>query len=168
MLQNAPKGPGMLLDRFSSQTVDSGCNSNLIYDLGPTWALRSGPAGRPAHAHVFLFAQKEIPRDFCFFVRSPATPSPTKRNREIYFWAQKEVCVSWHPSSPMALSLRPKLILDNSPCPWQFLGILFDFFWPGTCPNRSEMAVGFTGTHFQAEPSILDPFQTMFDVFGPT
>ena len=28
------------------------------------------------------------------------------------------------------------------------------------------MAVGFTGTDFQAEPSILDPFRTIFDVFG--
>ena len=30
------------------------------------------------------------------------------------------------------------------------------------------MAVGFTGTDFQAKPSILDPFRTIFDVFGPT
>ena len=40
-------------------------------------------------------------------------------------------------------------------------------FWPGTCPNRSETAVGFTWTDFQPEPSILDPFPTIFDVFGP-
>ena len=44
----------------------------------------------------------------------------------------------------------------------------FKFFWPGTCPNRSEMAVGFMGTNFQAEPSILDPFRTMLGVLGPT
>ena len=30
------------------------------------------------------------------------------------------------------------------------------------------MAVGFTGTNFQAKPSILDPFRTIFDVLGPT
>ena len=30
------------------------------------------------------------------------------------------------------------------------------------------MAVGFTGTDFQPEPSILDPFRTIFDVLGPT
>ena len=29
------------------------------------------------------------------------------------------------------------------------------------------MAVGFTWTNFQPEPSILDPFRTIFDVFGP-
>ena len=29
------------------------------------------------------------------------------------------------------------------------------------------MAVGFTWTDFQPEPSILDPFRTIFDVFGP-
>ena len=28
------------------------------------------------------------------------------------------------------------------------------------------MAVGFTGTDFQAEQSILDPFRTIFDVLG--
>ena len=32
-------------------------------------------------------------------------------------------------------------------------GHTFLLFWPGTCPNRSEMAVGFTGTDFQAKPS---------------
>ena len=51
---------------------------------------------------------------------------------------------------------------------WQFLGILFDYFSPRTCPNRSKTAVGFTGTDFQAKPSILDPFQARFDVLGPT
>ena len=30
------------------------------------------------------------------------------------------------------------------------------------------MAVGFTWTDFQPEPSILDPFQAIFDVLGPT
>ena len=30
------------------------------------------------------------------------------------------------------------------------------------------MAVGFTWTDFQPEPSILDPFRTIFDVLGPT
>ena len=47
-------------------------------------------------------------------------------------------------------------------------GHTFLLFWSGTCPNRSEMAVGFTGTDFQADPSILEPFRTIFDVFGPT
>ena len=51
---------------------------------------------------------------------------------------------------------------------WRFWDILFDFFWPWTCPNRSEMAVGFTWTDFQPEPSILDPFRTIFDVLRPT
>ena len=30
------------------------------------------------------------------------------------------------------------------------------------------MAVGFTWTDFQPEPSILDPFRSIFDVLGPT
>ena len=48
-----------------------------------------------------------------------------------------------------------------------FFGHTFLLLWPRTCPNRSEMAVGFTWTDFQPEPSILDPFRTIFDVFGP-
>ena len=55
-----------------------------------------------------------------------------------------------------------------APLSWRFLGIRFLLFLPGTCPKRSEMAVGFTGTDFQAEPSILDPFRTIFGVFVPT
>ena len=47
-------------------------------------------------------------------------------------------------------------------------GHTFKLFGPGICPNRSETAVGFTVTHFQAEPSILDPFRTIFDGFGRT
>ena len=48
------------------------------------------------------------------------------------------------------------------------LGYSFWLFLPGTCPNRSEMATGFTGTYFQPEPAILDSFPTIFDVLGPT
>ena len=47
-------------------------------------------------------------------------------------------------------------------------GHTFKLFWSRTCPNRREMDVEFTGTNFQAESSILDPFGTIFDVLGPT
>ena len=40
-------------------------------------------------------------------------------------------------------------------------------FGPRIFPNRAEMAVGFTGTNFQAKLSILEPFRIRFDVFGP-
>ncbi len=42
----------------------------------------------------------------------------------------------------------------------------FNFFGPGTCPNRSEMAAGFKGADFQAKPSILGPFRGRFDVWA--
>ena len=45
-------------------------------------------------------------------------------------------------------------------------GHTFLVFWPGTCPNRSEMAAGFTGSDFQPEPSILDPFRSIFEVLA--
>ena len=34
-------------------------------------------------------------------------------------------------------------------------------------PNGSGQPSGFIWTKFQAKPSILDPFRTKFDVFGP-
>ena len=43
--------------------------------------------------------------------------------------------------------------------------VLFSAMGPvGTGPNR---LVGFTGTNFQAKPSILDPFRARFDDLGP-
>ena len=57
---------------------------------------------------------------------------------------------------------------DCYPLNLAFFEHTFKLFWPGTCPNRSEMAVGFTGTDFQAKWTILEPFRTILGVLGPT
>ena len=40
-------------------------------------------------------------------------------------------------------------------------------FGPRSGPDGSGHALGFIWSLFQAKPSILDPFRTRFDVFGP-
>ena len=45
--------------------------------------------------------------------------------------------------------------------------ILFAVFGLRSGLDGSEQAVGFIWSLFRAKPSILDPFRTKFDVFGP-
>ena len=45
--------------------------------------------------------------------------------------------------------------------------IFCQIFGPKSGPDGSGQLLGFICTKFQAKPSILDPFRTQFDVFGP-
>ena len=40
-------------------------------------------------------------------------------------------------------------------------------FGPRSYPDGSGQSVGFIWSLFRAKPSILEPFRTKFDVFGP-
>ena len=47
------------------------------------------------------------------------------------------------------------------------MAIFCQIFGPKSGPDGSGRPSGFIWTKFQAKPSILDPFRTKFDVFGP-
>ena len=101
-------------------------------------------------ASYLYWCQRRATQSCCMSEHHSLSSIHLRRPRPAPIGVRKAAEVRWVRRGPFSLKFR-------------FLNV----FGLRSGPDGSGQAVGFIWSLFRAKPSILDPFRTKFDVFGP-